>query len=162
MSTAEQLAGSFTREQVAAPLERAATAALARARRTFAQQLPESVLFVLDSGTALGVHVERGARQIEIGKLNQPKALAEAVDWLWYDGPVPMWVNIYAQRADERHTYLALTRARGFIAEAKRLYHVNEGYPPFHVTGLVAPPGWTSVEKDGRFKLGWVYDQQSS
>lgn len=157
---ARVLPGDLTLEEVRANLARATQGALELARRLVIQPLPDSVLYLLDvGGSNTSVQLENGARKIELGAVNDPLPLDQALEWLWHDGHAAMWVDVNARRIDGAHTWIGLMRSRGFVGLHKALYHQAEGYPPFHVTGLFAPPGWKSVEADGRFKLGWMYDQ---
>jgi len=154
--------GEIRLEGIRANLANAAESALSLARKLVLQELPDQLLFLLDTAASgPSVMLEYGERRVGLGTTDDPQPLNKAVEWLWHDGHAAMWVDVNARRADDQFTYIGLMRSRGFVARPDRLYHKAEGYPPFHVTGLFAPANWESVEKNGRFKLGWMYDKQN-
>jgi hypothetical protein len=72
---------------------------------------------------------------------------------LWLDGAIPEWISVEVQSADTTFTYIKLECCDRITADDTRLYHHEEGYPPFHVLSGYLPSGWESVERHGKFAL---------
>lgn len=94
------------------------------------------------------------------GRLLTPARLvgvepARAQKYLWVDGKVPQWGDLSVVAADADHTYIEVAICDRLMDDPAALYHRREGNPPFHVLGPVLPPGWKSLEANGRFSLGW-------
>jgi hypothetical protein len=89
------------------------------------------------------------------GQYLGPYSELEVVEYLWRDGKVPEWINLTVFTYDENYSYLELLCCGRFTADQRRLYHVHEGYPPFHVLGPALPSSWVSIEKSGKFDLFW-------
>jgi hypothetical protein len=90
------------------------------------------------------------------GKHLGPFNIDEVVDLLHRNEKVPEWINVTVHSYDSTFTYLQLLCCGRFTAQDEYLYHKPEGFPPFHGLGPNLPPDWESVEKDGRFELGWL------
>jgi hypothetical protein len=88
------------------------------------------------------------------GKYLGPFDTKQVVERLWRNGKVPEWVNMMVYACDDEFTYLELLCCGRFTAE-EHLYHISEGFPPFHSLGPELPPGWESVENSGKFNLYW-------
>jgi hypothetical protein len=84
-----------------------------------------------------------------------PMTDTDVIDLLWRDGVVPEWIDVTPYTSDATGTYFQLRCCGRFAAEERLLYHLKEGYPPFHRFGPMIPPDWESVEKSGRFDLHW-------
>jgi hypothetical protein len=80
----------------------------------------------------------------------------QAVENLWRNSKIPEWINVSVYSYDHHYSYLELICCGRFTAQQEHQYHIHEGYPPFHVLGPPEPPGWESVEKDGKFDLYWM------
>jgi hypothetical protein len=79
----------------------------------------------------------------------------EAARILWRDELVPEWIDVNVVDVDDDSTILQALCCGRFTKVAEHLYHVAEGYPPFHVLSPVLPPDWESVEENGRFSIRW-------
>ena len=79
--------------------------------------------------------------------------IIDAAKELWRDQRVPEWIDLAVEDCTSELTIIRALCCGRFTKEESNLYHVAEGYPPFHVTGPWLPPGWDSVEKDGRFSI---------
>lgn len=78
---------------------------------------------------------------------------ADVGELLCVNGEVPEWINVEVHSTDAEHTYLKLECCPRLTSHEADLYHVGEGYPPFHVLSGYLPAGWEGVEKNGRFDL---------
>lgn len=88
-------------------------------------------------------------------KSTGPMTDQEVVELLWREGMVPEWIDVTPYSSDGTGTYFQLRCCGRFASKDDLLYHKEERYPPFHAPGVIIPPGWKSVEKDGRFDLHW-------
>jgi hypothetical protein len=87
-----------------------------------------------------------------------PKGVAEVVSFLWRDGQVPAWVNVYAYAADAYTTYLKVVWSGDFTDDDSHLYYrdwTEPPTPPFVGGGPPLPLGWRSIEQSGKFDLNW-------
>ena len=84
-----------------------------------------------------------------------PMSDEKSVELLWRDGMVPEWINVTLHSSGTGGTFFQLRCCGRFTPNEKFLYHLNEGYPPFHLFGPIQPPDWVSVEQSGRFNLHW-------
>jgi hypothetical protein len=84
-----------------------------------------------------------------------PRDATEVVDYLWRDGKVPEWIDVYVRRAAADFTFFKLECCGRFTANDDLLYYRDTDFPPFGVKGTGVPSGWKSVEQDGRFDLDW-------
>lgn len=78
----------------------------------------------------------------------------EVVELLWLDRMVPEWVDVLPWKASDEGMIFWLTCC-GRFTDGRHLYHLKEGYPPFHAPGVWLPPDWKSIEESGRFDLNW-------
>jgi hypothetical protein len=90
-----------------------------------------------------------------------PLAHEEVVNLLWRDGFVPEWVDILPWEANSEGMTFHLLCCGRFAEGAPNLYHLKEGFPPFHAPGVWIPPDWESVEKSGRFDVNWHLKQKT-
>ena len=72
---------------------------------------------------------------------------------LWRDGRIPEWIDITPYEVDGSFLYSELRCCGRFTDEETHLYHKQEGYPPFHVSGPIVPVGYRDLEQDGKFDL---------
>jgi hypothetical protein len=148
-------------------LEKAVNTAISFARTMVKQTLPDSSMILLQPNCSYDGNPLEDDEEIfpdetlpENGRLG-PLSLEETVKWLWRNGKIPEWINIRPYDVDKSFTYILLESCGRFTALEKHLYHKDEGYPPFHVTSPILPPGWESVEEDGYFNIegkrkGWL------
>jgi hypothetical protein len=59
---------------------------------------------------------------------------------LWRDGHIPEWVNIAVVDETGTATVIDVVCCGRFTNDDSRLYHIEEGTPPFHVLSPVLPP----------------------
>jgi len=71
------------------------------------------------------------------------------------DERIPEWIDVSVTDCTSDLTIIRALCCGRFTKEESSLYHVAEGYPPFHVVSPVLPPGWDSVEEKGRFSIKW-------
>lgn len=93
----------------------------------------------------------RAKGEMPIGPLSHD----EVVALLWQDGVVPEWVDIAPWEASSNGLVFQLLCCGRFAKGAPHLYHVKEGFPPFHAPGPWIPPDWEYVEQNGRFDVNW-------
>lgn len=87
-----------------------------------------------------------------------PKVAAEVVSFLWREGRVPVWVNLYAYAADAHTTYLKVVWSGDFTDHDSHLYYRDWNEPPtppFVGGGPPLPIGWRSIEQSGKFDINW-------
>ncbi|MEQ8789523.1 MAG: hypothetical protein RIC55_24730 [Pirellulaceae bacterium] len=85
----------------------------------------------------------------------QALEIVDAASELWRDNRVPEWIDLSVIDCTDELTIIRALCCGRFTDDESRLYHIQEGYPPFHVLSPVLPPNWRSVEDDGRFSLRW-------
>lgn len=108
-------------------------------------------LFYKDSAPDGAFGMNLGRQTKPIGPLSHEDVVA----LLWRGGLVPEWVDIIPWEATSNGLVFQLLCCGRFAEGAPHLYHVKEGYPPFHAPGVWIPPDWESVELDGRFNVNW-------
>ncbi len=84
-----------------------------------------------------------------------PYDIEQAISFLWREKKIPEWVDASVHSEDAEFTYLQLLCCGRFTALEKNFYHLEEGYPTFHVTSPPLPIGWESIEESGKFNLYW-------
>jgi len=72
---------------------------------------------------------------------------------LWTDGKIPEWINFSVESISNEYTLIEVMLSDKLTSDEEPLRHSREGNPPFHVLGPILPPGWRSVEQDGKFSL---------
>jgi hypothetical protein len=87
------------------------------------------------------------------GQTLGPFDASTATGWLWRSGKIPEWIDVRAYGTVQAASVLRLECCGRFTSCAELLYHEREGNQPFHVTSPTLPPGWRSVEQDGRLDL---------
>jgi hypothetical protein len=65
--------------------------------------------------------------------------VAEAAAELWRCGKVPEWVDVAVVARTDRYTVVCVRSCGRFTANDDLLYHVQEGWAPFHVVGPSLP-----------------------
>jgi len=125
------------------------------------QHLPESFQYLVQpnasyDGNPLNHDEERFAEDsLPPEETLAPMALNQVTSWLWRNGKIPEWVDARVEAVDQENTRIRLSCCGRWTALEDLLYHQAEGYQPFHVTGPMIPPGWESIEINGRFDLEW-------
>ncbi|ROO87161.1 hypothetical protein EDD29_4754 [Actinocorallia herbida] len=125
----------------------------ARAAREFAQslvseELPETLVFRVRLNQSYDGHAPRpgelrfpedgtGRRAEMLRRCDAETVVAE----LWRDHHVPEWVNVAAVGETGTATVIDVVCCGRFTNDDSRLYHLEEGAPPFHVLGPALPPG---------------------
>lgn len=72
---------------------------------------------------------------------------------LWIDGKIPQWINMYVSDIIGDTTLITISLCNQIAADTSKLYHSQEGNPPFHILSPLLPQGWESIEKNGKFSL---------
>ncbi|TDB94147.1 hypothetical protein [Actinomadura sp. 7K534] len=127
-------------------------AASVRAAREFAQslvseELPEPLVFRVRLNQSYDGHAPHPGelrfpedsahhRAVALNRCDEETAVAE----LWRDGRVPEWVNVSAVSETGTATVVEVVCCGRFTDDDSRLYHSQEGAPPFHVLGPALPP----------------------
>lgn len=88
-----------------------------------------------------------------------PRTHDEVVARLWRDGKVPEWIDITPCEVDGRCAYYELRCCGRFTDKDELLYHVQEGYPPFHLFGPLVPSIDYNLKNHGKFDLHWHRDR---
>lgn len=148
------------REEFTRHLSTAVTRAVEVARSRVTNVLPDEVrCWVRPNQSYDGNPLVRDERRFPedsaSGKCEPvPLVEREVVAVLWREGSVPEWVNVHVAFADERHTIVNLHCCGRYTATQELLYHVEEGYPPFHVLSPELPPEWMDGNR-AKFDLMW-------
>ncbi len=126
------------------------------AREYIEEPLPDAVRFRVElnasydghAGDDVKLYPEDSApeRHAELSDVDAETAFAE----VYREGRVPEWINLSVADTTDEHTIVELTVCGRFTDDDARLYHQEEGRPPFHVLGPTLPP----KHEDGvRFSL---------
>ncbi|GAA2625329.1 hypothetical protein SMC26_18825 [Actinomadura fulvescens] len=128
-------------------------AASARAAQEFAQtlvseELPEPLVFRVRLNQSYDGHAPKlgELRFPEDGTQRRAVALSRCdaetvVAELWRDHYIPEWVNVAVVGETGVATVVEVVCCGRFTNDDSRLYHREEGAPPFHVLGPALPPG---------------------
>lgn len=96
----------------------------------------------------------------DVEKLNQTTAPIDAkkvVEILWMDHLIPEWINIQVEDYDENYTYLSMECCGRYSKLKKHLYHIKEGYPPFHSLSPELPSDALNKNDEiiSKFDINW-------
>lgn len=127
-------------------------AASARGAWQFAQslvseELPEPLVFRVRLNQSYDGHAPKPGelrfpedgthrRAVALNRCDADTVVAE----LWRDGHVPEWVNVAVVSETGTATVVEVVCCGRFTNDDSRLYHSEEGAPPFHVLGPALPP----------------------
>lgn len=134
----------------------AAVASWEIARRYVVEDLPAPLLFRVrldqsydgDPAGSGGVGISEDISRRRAAAL-QRCDFETVVGELWCDGRVPEWVNLAVVGRTGSSTIVEVVYCGRSTADEDRLYHLDEGRPPFHVLGPTLP-----VQYDGtRFSI---------
>lgn len=135
------------REVFAARFAASARAAWEFAQSLVAEELPEPLVFRVRLNQSYDGQAPRPGelRFPEDGSHRRAAALSRCdadtvVAELWRDGHVPEWVNVAVVSETGTATVVEVVCCGRFTHDDSRLYHSEEGAPPFHVLGPVLPP----------------------
>jgi hypothetical protein len=153
------------KQQFLQRLRRAGIVAREFAARCVRELLPEDLCFTISPyADQCGRQEPEGTIKFLGGRFLRPGDLrrltaARAGALLWVDGKVPVWINIGVCGCSETTTELIIHLSRTLVpADENELppdFACTKGNPlvPFRIRGPAIPPGWRSVELDGRFPL---------
>lgn len=157
----------FKREQFANNLQLATEAMRKNIEQLCWNQLPdENRYFILLNSSFDGNPLAPGEHIFPDHDLPQSDAriaqtLEQVVERLWREGLIPEWIDVTPFEATKDFLFLELRCCGRFTKQTNHLYHVQEGYPPFHKFGPVLPAGWRDLERDGKFDLHCYRDRNS-
>lgn len=137
----------MNREVFAARFTASARAAQEFAQALVSEELPESLVFRVRLNQSYDGHApilgelrfpEDGThrRAAILGRCDAETVVAE----LWRDHHIPEWVNVAAVSETGAATIIEVVCCGRFTNDDSRLYHSEEGAPPFHVLGPALPP----------------------
>ncbi|MFG2088924.1 MULTISPECIES: hypothetical protein [unclassified Spirillospora] len=135
------------REVFAARFAASAQAAWQFAQSLVSEELPEPLVFRVRLNQSYDGHAPRPGelrfpedsahrRAAALNRCDAETVVAE----LWRDGHVPEWVNVGAVSETGTATVIEVVCCGRFTNDDSRLYHSEEGAPPFHVLGPALPP----------------------
>lgn len=135
------------RDLFATRLAASAEVAWAFARSLVSEDLPERLVFRVRLNQSHDGHAPRPGemrfpadsapdRAAALRRCDAATAVAE----LWREGRVPEWINVAVADETGTETVVELVCCGRFTGDETRLYHVQEGAPPFHVLGPALPP----------------------
>ncbi|MEQ8277009.1 MAG: hypothetical protein RMA76_27580 [Deltaproteobacteria bacterium] len=126
------------------------------AREYIEEPLPDAVRFRVELNASYDGHADETVRLYPEDSAPERRAELADVDAetafaaLYRDGRIPEWINVSVEDATDAHTIVELTVCGRFTDDDARLYHQQEGRPPFHVLGPALPPEY---EEGVRFSL---------
>ncbi|WP_432969106.1 hypothetical protein [Dactylosporangium sp. CA-233914] len=137
------------RDVFAARFAASAEAALGFGREIVAEELPVALAFRVRLNQSYDGHPPQPGemrypddsarhRAAELSMCDAQTVVAE----LWRDGRVPEWINLAVVGETGTATVIEVVCCGRFTDDDTRLYHAQEGAPPFHVLGPVLPPGF--------------------
>ena len=136
----------------------AATSALAFARTLVSNRLPDELAYTIRYGCSYDGNPLVGDEKTFPEDYEQDSVTAESsaevARKLWRDGFVPEWINVAVSGEDGVRTLVRLDCCGRYSASPRLMYHVREGYAPFHVLGPPVPPGFVSAD-GSKFDLHW-------
>lgn len=147
------------RDEFARRLREAARRAIDYARKMVKQTLPDQPVFQIQPNVSFDGNPLQGDEKLfpedtlPEGQTLGPVDAESATEWLWRHGKIPEWIDARVYGTTPTSSVLRLACCGRFTSCAELLYHEREGNQPFHVTSPYLPPGWRSVEHDGRFDL---------
>lgn len=91
---------------------------------------------------------------------SDPLTARDVVELLWMDEAIPVWINMQIEDYDEQHTHVSLICSGRYSKHLECSYHLDEGYPPFHVQSPPLPTITYNKRKKRRnyskkFDLHW-------
>lgn len=81
-----------------------------------------------------------------------PLTESEAINLLWIDNTVPVWIDMNAYRTDNEFTYFDLHACNRFSADKSDYYYEDRGMGPFGIKSPILPSMNWDIEKS-RFSL---------
>lgn len=147
------------KDRFAHHLALAAQATLAFTRTLCWNRLAGSVDFVirpdnLDDDAPYLSAIEWGRFQERKRELGRHFTAAEVIERLWVAQQVPAFINVSVGHAGWQTTTVELYIDRRLRPEGPELFHVREGYPPFHVS-VPTPP--YARGSNPRFHSNWQH-----
>lgn len=91
-----------------------------------------------------------------------PRTADEVVERLWRASKIPEWINITPHEVDGKFLYSELRCCGRFTDDDTLLYHMGEGYPPFHRLGPALPVNYRELKHGEKFDLHCCRDRKSS
>lgn len=90
-----------------------------------------------------------------------PATLESVEEYLYKDGKIPEWIDVYVAYCDDKYSYIVLKCCGRFTDRIDLLYHYRFGYPPFLVRSPTLPND--CKDEDGfirKFDLnpGWLLE----
>ena len=139
-----------------ARFDEAALSCLRFAQRIVTEDLPSELRFDIP-WTQVDSH---GMVKFLGGRLLRPEEMTsrgylDTRKILWIEGKIPEWVNFSVCRHTPEYTVIEMDVCSRLTDNDERLYHKQEGYPPFHVLSPPLPQGWEALEKSKKFSLYW-------
>lgn len=124
-------------------------------------KLPSNFKYIVKIYSNFTTGLERGELtfpdESTLNQITSPIDAKDAIDILWINHAIPEWINIQVEDYDENYTFLLLDCCGRFSKYEKHLYHINEGYPPFHVLSPAIPMNSLNEadEVTSKFDLKW-------
>lgn len=87
---------------------------------------------------------------------SDPLTARDVIELLWYDEAIPVWINMQIEDYDEEYTHIYLNCSGRYSKFLESTYHVEEGYPPFHVQSPPLPT--ITYDKRRRRKRNQKFD----
>lgn len=137
----------MNREVFAARFAASTQAAWQFAQSLVSEELPEPLIFQVRLNQSYDGHAPQPGelrfpedsthhRAVALNRCDAETVVAE----LWRDGQVPEWVNVAVVSETGTATVIEVVCCGRFTNDDSRLYHSQEGAPPFHVLGPALPP----------------------
>jgi hypothetical protein len=129
------------------------------------ETLPEELCFsIYPFDDPRGKRGPAGTIKLPGGRFLDPSSLrrmnaGRAAALLWLDGKVPAWINVGVSSCSQNRTELIVRFCGTFVPADENELPPDIGcvkgneLVPFRIRGPGLPPGWRSVELDGRVSL---------
>ncbi|MDQ8188508.1 hypothetical protein [Pelagicoccus sp. SDUM812002] len=159
----------MTRDDFTKSLVQASQTLVGATKKYVSNDLPDDFLYLIVPNASYdGNELEDDEEvfpdeSLEAGTSLPPKRKEEVIDLLHRNGKIPEWIDMRAESADDKFTYLLLTCCGRYSAIEKHLYHRSAGTPPFS-TKIELPAFEFDPDIDGKFALQpkYKYSEQGA
>ncbi|HAF29513.1 MAG TPA: hypothetical protein DCG75_10740 [Bacteroidales bacterium] len=139
-------------------LETAGKTAVDFARKFVWNKLSDNLIFVIQPNSLeiseyLNETEKQNLRE-RISELDEQLNLEEAIDRLFLNEKVPVWIDCSVIKSKKNHSVIQLLTSRRFRTDSE-LHHQSELYPPFHVN--IQNPPYFDIDSKEKFEANWRY-----
>ncbi|MCP3921957.1 MAG: hypothetical protein GY714_05150 [Desulfobacterales bacterium] len=122
-------------------------------------ELPDSICYIVCLGCSYDGNPLEEREKTYPEDYNEPERKCDSskqvVELLWREGSVPEWINVTVDSEDKNFTYIKLECCGRFSDNHRLMYHIQEGYVPFHVLGPPIPTEFINEKEKPKYDLYW-------